>query len=244
MRILTPMAKAFNEWKVLRHGPLRKLTENLWWVEGSLPGMSLKRVMTIARMKDGRLVIHNAIALEDGAMQEIEDWGQPVFLIVPSGIHRLDAPAYKQRYPALRVYAPRGARSKVEQVITVDGTYEDFPSNGTVRFEMLQGIAESEGALFVESADGVTLVLNDVMFNMDKKRDLLGWLFTTVMGSAPGPRVSRLAKLALVKDKAGLRADFERLADLPRLKRLIVSHEKIAEGEDAAAALKQAAAYL
>ncbi len=238
------MAKAFTDWKVLPHGPLRKLTENLWWVEGSLPGMSLKRVMTVVRLDDGRLVIHNAIALEESAMNEIEGWGHPTFLIVPSGIHRLDAPAYKQRYPRLRVYGPRGGRAKIEQVIPLDGTYEDFPSNPTLRFEMVSGIADAEGALFVQSADGVSLVLNDVLFNMDKKRDLLGWLFTTTLGSAPGPRVSRLAKLALVKDKAALKADFERFAAVPRLMRLIVSHEKIAEGPDAAAALRKATEYL
>ena len=52
-----------------------------------------------------------------------------------------------------------------------------------------------EGVLSVKSADGVTLVFNDAVFNMDRKRDPLGFLFTTVFGSAPGPRVSRLARL-------------------------------------------------
>ena len=82
------------------------------------------------------------------------------------------------------------------------------------------------------------------MFNMDRKRDVLGFLFITVFGSAPGPRVSRLAKLVYVKDKSALRADFERFADLPGLTRVIVAHEKVAGGADARAALLQAATYL
>jgi len=98
--------------------------------------------------------------------------------------------------------------------------------------------------MIVESADGVTLVLNDAMFNMDKKSDWLGYLFTTLLGSAPGPRVSRLAKLLFIKDKQALRKDFERFATLPNLQRLIVAHEKVATGPDAAAALRQAATYL
>ena len=80
-------------------------------------------------------------------------------------------------------------------------------------------------------------MLNDVMFNMDRKRDPLGFLFTTLLGSAPGPRVSRLAKLLFIKDKQATRADFERFAELPGLTRVIVAHEKVASGGYAKAAL-------
>ncbi len=238
------MEKAKAEWRVLSHGPIQELAENLWWVQGSLPNMSLKRNMTVARLADGRLVIHNAVALGESAMKELEAWGSPAFLIVPSGIHRLDAAAFKQRYPALKVFAPSGSRAKVSEVIETDGSYEDFPSDPDVRFETLEGMGGLEGAMFVRSSDGVSLVLNDAVFNMDRKRDLLGFLFTTAFGSAPGPRVSRLAKLTLVKDKKALRAALERLAELPSLTRLIVAHEKIAHGGEARAALKQAATFL
>ena len=177
-------------------------------------------------------------------MAEIERFGTPAFLVVPSGGHRLDALAYKKRYPALRVLAPSGAREKVEQVVPVDGSYEDFPTSDSASFERLNGVNDAEGALIVRSADGVSVVLNDCMFNMDTKRDPLGWLFTTAFGSAPGPRVSRLAKLAIIKDKKALRADFERLAAMPELTRVIVAHEKIASGPAARAALLEAATYL
>jgi hypothetical protein len=238
------MAKAPSEWKVLSHEPIVKLSDNLLWVRGALPGMSLKRVMVVVRMAEGRLLIHNGIALDEGSMTEIERFGTPAFLVVPSGGHRLDAPAYKARYPDLRVFAPSGAREKVERMLCVDGSYEDFPPSDVARFERLNGVADAEGVLVVRSSDGVSVVLNDCMFNMDTKRDPLGWLFTTAFASAPGPRVSRLAKLAIIKDKKALRADFERLAALPDLTRVIVAHEKIASGADARAALLQAATYL
>lgn len=238
------MPKAFDEWKVLPHGPIVRLAENLWWVEGSLPGMSLKRTMTIVRSEDGRLTIHNGIALDESSMREIEAWGTPAFLIVPNGGHRLDARAYKKRYPLLRVITPSGSRKAVEEVVPVDMTYAEFLADETLRLEMLDGVGETEGAMIVRSADGVTVVLNDAVFNMDRKRDVLGFLFTTVLGSAPGPRVSRLAKLMLVKDEKALRAHLERLATLPELTRLVVAHEKVATGDDAAAALRRAATYL
>jgi hypothetical protein len=159
-------------------------------------------------------------------------------------VHRLDAPAYKHRYPTARLLTPEGSRKKVEDVVGVEGSYDDFHDDDTVWLDPINGIDDAEGAMWVRSRDGVSLILNDIVFNMDRKRDPLGWFFTTVLGSAPGPRVSRLAKLMLVKDRQALRADLERFAATPELVRLIVSHEKVASGPDAAAALREAAAYL
>lgn len=232
------------DWTILAHGPLEPLAENVCWLQGSLPRISLKRTMTVARLGDGRLVIHNGIAIADIQLRQLEAFGTPAFLIVPNGFHRQDAAAYKRRYPELTVLAPRGARAKVEEQVAVDGALEDFPPDDTVRFEMLGGVAEREGAMLVRSSDGITLVLTDALFNMDRKRDVLGFLFTTLMGSAPGPRVSRLAKLIFIQDRAALRRDFERYADLPDLQRLVVAHEKVATGPAARAALLAAAAFL
>ena len=207
--------------------------------------MSLKRVMTIAKREDGRLVINSAIALDEAEMKEVEAFGTPAFLLVPNPQHRLDAPAYKRRYPGMKVLVPRGARDKIERVIAVDGTYEDFPPDSRIELHRLPGVGDLEGMMWVRSSDGVSVVLNDAVFNMDAKKDFLGYAITTLLGSAPGPRVSRLAKLAFIKDKPALKAELERLAALPDLARLIVAHEKVANGKSAASeALRQAATYL
>lgn len=244
-RMPRAMAKAHREWSPLEHGPIEKLSENLWFVSGALPNMSLRRTMVVVRLPDGELVLHNGIALEDAARRELEAWGKPSWLVVPNAVHRLDAPAYKARYPELRVLAPSGSRAKIEDVVHVDHVYEEFPvGDGTVRFETLHGVREREGAMLVRSSDGTTVVLNDAMFNMDRKKDLLGNLITSVLGSAPGPRVSRLAKLIFVVDKTALRRDFERYAAIDDLTRVIVAHEKVARGAEAKAALLSAASYL
>jgi hypothetical protein len=239
------MAKLSDECKVFEHGPIEKLADNLWRVEGSLPGMSLKRTMTIARRSDGRLALHSAIALREPEMQEIASWGSPSFLLVPNAYHRLDAPAYKKRYPFLSVLTPRGSRRRVARALAVDGTYEDFPEDDRVTLVGIPGVAEVEGAMFVRSSDGLTVVLNDVVFNMDPKRDTLGFVITSLLGSAPGPRVSRLAKALMVKDRGALRTELERLAELPELVRVVVSHEKVTSGRtEAQAMLRKAATFL
>lgn len=238
------MANAHTDWKVLDHGPLEQLAGNLYRVEGAVPGMSLRRVMTVVQRGDGSLLVHNPIALDEARRTQLEALGPVAVIVTPSAIHRLDTPAFKSRYPQALVFCPTGARSQVSQVVTVDGVYEDYQNDGVVSFQPLDGMAGAEGAMLVRSSDGVTLVLNDVVMNMDKRPDLLGHVITTVLGSAPGPRVSRLSKWVLVKDQAALRAHLERLANLPDLVRLIVSHDKVASGAEAAAALREAASYL
>jgi hypothetical protein len=113
-----------------------------------------------------------------------------------------------------------------------------------VRLQMLHGVKQQEGVMIVSSADGTTLVFNDAVFNMDRKRDPLGFLFTTLLGSAPGPRISRLVKLLFIDDKAALRRDLEGFAETKDLVRMMVAHEKVAHGPEAAAVLRRAAAQL
>jgi hypothetical protein len=235
-----------DEWLVREHGPIEKLAENLWRVEGSLPGMSLRRTMTLARKRNGELVIHSAIALADKELRELEAWGVPTYLLIPNRGHTLDAAAYKRRYPALKIFTPRGGIKVVQDKIKspVTGGYEAFPSDDEVRLQTLHGLADGEGAMLVHSQDGTTVVLNDAVYNMDRKRDWLGLLFTTLMGSAPGPRVSRFAKLLFVKDQGALRRDLLALAELPDVQRLIVAHEKVAQGPAARFALRRAATFL
>src|SRR5215831_15881952 len=82
------MAKPLDEWKVFPHGPIEELEPNLWRVEANVPGAPMKRVFTIVKTADGRLALHNPIALEEAAMKKIEAWGTPAFLIAPNAMHR------------------------------------------------------------------------------------------------------------------------------------------------------------
>jgi len=221
------MAKVNTTWDVLPHLPIEKLEPNLWRVQGSLRGMALKRVMTLVRLDDGRIVVHSAISLSDDAMAEIEAWGKPAVLLVPNGYHRLDAPAWVERYPDLEVRCPSGARPKVEAVVRVDGDYADLDVGTMLKVETLDGIAAAEGVLIVRSPSGATLVFNDALLNMPHGSGLAGWIFRYVTASTGGPRVPRLFRWFVVKDRAALGSHLERLADTPDLIRIIVSHHRM-----------------
>ena len=195
--------------------------------------------MTVARMRDGGLAVHNAIALEPELMAELDAFGKVRVLAVPSGFHRLDAKVFKQRYPEAKVVCPARARKKVEQVVPVDATYADAPGDEDVRFVHLAGTRDGEGAMVVRSGDAATVVVNDVIGNLPRLGGFFGFFFSpTGVASVP-----RYARWLMIKDKARMLAELEQLAATPGLRRVIVSHGAVIEG-DAAGTLRQIAARL
>lgn len=215
------MPKTFATWTVLPHGPLEAIMPRIRTVTGQLamPLTQLERRMTVVKLSDGRLVVYGAIALDEPRMRELENFGRPAFLVVPSHLHRQDAPAWKRRYPDLCVVAPSGARTRVEEVVPVD-TCEPRFDDPTVRFVPLAGTADREAALEVEDGDGVTLILNDVVGNLPQSH---GWVLRALGFATDGPRVPRMAKLALVKDARRLRTSFEHWSRQP-IRRVLMSH--------------------
>ena len=99
-------------WTALDHGQIETLNEEVWTVDGARPRGPIRRRMPLVRLRDGSLLVHNAIALSEGQMADLERWGEPAHLVVPSGLHRLDAHAWKARYPRSRVWCPTPARAR------------------------------------------------------------------------------------------------------------------------------------
>jgi len=224
------MAKTHEEWTVLPHGKLTQLEENLLTVVGELPMPigEFPRRMTVARLRDGRLVIFSAIALDEAEMTQLERFGTPSFLIVPGDIHRMDAKIWKDRYPSLIVIAPPGAREKVQEVVRVDDTRADF-GDASVRFHTVPGTDDHEAALVIESASGTTLVLNDLIWNVHGTPGFGGFIYRLLGFTKPDPQIPSIIKLRAIKDKPALRQQLESWSELRDLKRIIVSHGEVVD---------------
>jgi hypothetical protein len=219
------MTEPFTQWKVLPHGKLTEIDENILTVTGEIrmPLADLPRRMTVVRLADSRLVVYSAIALDEIQMRVLEDYGRPAFLVVPNDHHRLDARAWKVRYPAMRVVAPEGSRSKVEETVHVDTTEPRF-GDPNVEFVTVPGTRGHEAALVVRTPDAATLVLNDLIGNIRGAFGFGGWLLRMMGFAGDGPHIPLPVKLTLVEDKDALRAQLLQWAQLPSLRRILVSH--------------------
>ena len=219
------MTETPSGWKVLPHGELSEIEENILTVTGTIqmPLVQLPRRMTVVRLLDARLVVWSAIALDEAGMRRIEAWGEPAWLVVPNDHHRLDAGAWKRRYPQLRVVAPDGARRKIEEAVPVDTTAPRF-GDPNVRFVIVPGTRGHEAALVVENGSGTTLVLNDIVANIRDAKGFGGWLLGLMGFAGDEPHVPRPVALMMIDDKAALRAQLLEWAGIVSLRRILVSH--------------------
>jgi hypothetical protein len=169
---------------VLPHGDLEALAPGLWHVQGTLKHQPLPRAMAVYRMPDGRLWLHSAIALDDARRGELEALGPIGVLLVPSGMHRLDAAVYKERYPEALVVCPAAARAAVEKVVPVDATAEEVLSDLGVGCIQPPGLKPDELVYELPLPDdGVALVFCDALFHLDHlpgcSGRMLHWLGST-----------------------------------------------------------------
>jgi hypothetical protein len=180
--------------------------------------------MSVARLGSGELVIFSAIALDEAGMRNVEALGRPAFLVVPNPFHREDAPAWKARYPEIRVVAPERALKAVEDVLPVEDTVGDF-GDASVRLVQVAG-TKGESALVVRHGAGATLVINDLIANVRDARGLMR-IVLTLMGFAGKPQVPRMFKRLGIEDKGPVAAQFREWAAIPGLERIVVSHGSI-----------------
>ena len=225
-------------WTVLSHKPIEELAPNLWRVEGIL-NRSNKRVMVLIRLGDGRIIMHNAIALDEPSMARIDAWGEVAAILVPNGFHRQDARIMQERYPKAKVYAPTGAVAGASKATPCTGSYADVPSDASVSLRDIEGIGRREGVVFVRSPDGLSAVFCDTLLNLPKLSGLLGFfLHPTGVLSVPRP-----TSLLFAKDRKALRADLQSIASQDGLVRVIPGHGQVV-ASDAPQKLREAAARL
>ncbi len=219
------MTRPYPHWKIRPHGKLSKIDDGILTVTGPIrmPLGSFPRRMTVVRLGDSRLVVWSAIALDEKEMATLESFGRPAFLVVPNDHHRLDAKAWKERYPQSQVAAPRGSRAKVEKMVPVDTTAPDF-GDQKVQFVTVSGTDDREAALVVRTPNGTTLVLNDVVGNIRDASGISGRLLGLAGFAGKSAQIPRVVKWNLIKDVNALRSQLLQWSELQSLKRILVSH--------------------
>ena len=227
-------------WTVTEHGPIEKLDDNLWAVEGKVPGLPHRRRMAIVKRSDGTLLFYHAMPLTEDALREVTSWGRPADLVIAFDSHGIDAHPFSQRL-GLKVYGPKDNLDKMRVKFDVHGSFQDLPPDPAVSVESLRGTRSGEPVVIVRSGSGArtSLVFCDAFQNNPVKRTPLPF---RLLGMA-GPKVPPIFKLFFLADKEALRAELERLAQLPGLVRLVPCHGDIVS-KDASATLRAVAAAI
>jgi hypothetical protein len=227
----------FTEWTVLPHDPVVKHSDRVWTVTGTMPDGRTRRTMTMARKEDGEVVIHNAIALDDQEMLELEAWGTPTVILVPNGFHRQDAKIWQARFREAKVYCPEKAAGRVSQVVKLTGTYADLEKDDCVSLDYIPGTKNREATMTVLDTSGRTVVFADTICNVAPMKGVFGY-FLGPTGQVSVPRVSRFL---VVADKAAFMKRLDELANTSDLARVVPGHGRVIT-DNAQAAMKRAIA--
>jgi hypothetical protein len=169
------------------------------------------------------LVLYNGVTLSDAAVQELLTWGTPSILVVPNGMHREDAAIWKDKFPEMLVVCPSSQRVKVEEVVQVDQTMEEWVAmeewSKYIRGKEIDGWCKFELVLEVQLEDPpkedgkIAMMVCDLLFTMPYNFDfswsdkIISWFFDShiVLPSDPKtmmviPQVSRIARLFVIRD--------------------------------------------
>jgi hypothetical protein len=230
------MAKTRREWTVTGHGPLQKLEDNLWAVEGQVPGVPLQRRMCIAKKDDGSLVFFHAIPLDDATLEKVKSLGKPSCLVVGHHQHCIDAHGFQQKLQ-LDVFAPAACEADVRRRVELAGTLEKFPGDASIGAESVPGTKLGETFMTVRSGGKTSLLFSDVIQNNPKETTAFPF---RVMGFSGGPKVVWVFRKMFTKDRSALKSALQNWAALPDLHRVIPFHGTIVD-QGAASALGQAA---
>jgi hypothetical protein len=227
------MAKLNDNWIVQPHGALDLIAEGIWTVEGSIamPLGRFPRRMTVIGLADGSLAVWSAIPLDDIQMARLDALGPVAFLIVPNAGHRLDIRPWKARYPQARVLTTPGAREAVREAVPIDAT-DNILGDPTVALSVVPGMKAEEFAMTVSRADGTTLVLNDVLASVSHPKGIGAHVMARLFGfGVKRPRVSRLVRRSYLSDPKEVAHQLREWAQIPNLKRVIVSHVDVLDVE-------------
>jgi hypothetical protein len=219
------MSAPLESWKVLPHGQLTEVDDNVWTVTGTIhmPVGDFERRMTIARLRDGGLVVYSAIALDEPQMARLDSFGRMAWLVVPGDDHRLDAKPWLQRYPTMHVVAPAGARDRALEVVPVESTSPDF-GDANVRWVTVRGTREHEAALVVHGGKGTTIVVNDLIANIRHEHGFTGWMLRMMGFAGDEPNIPGVRRLAMVKDSNALADQLLAWSEIGDLHCILVSH--------------------
>jgi len=231
---------------IFPHGPLQRVTEDVYIVEGTLAlpvGGTIPRTMVIYMLSPSKkgskpsLLIHSCIAVDSETSKKIEELGEPEWLIVPSVSHKADTAVFVSRFPSLKVICPKGAKKAVETVARVHGVCEDILPPLGITLHFPPGLRLFELVYLLQSkqlggsrTQQVWLVC-DVIQNLSGPLTWIHGFFERFTGSPQYPCANGFYKTMFVKDKKAL-AKWLSAEMVPEVKEddlLIPGHGKIVQ---------------
>lgn len=204
--------------------------EGVWTLSFPLRflGLRLGRRVTLLRISGDRLVIHSTGPFGPDTVQAIRALGKPVVLLEATTMHDTFSRRGRAAFPEAEYYVPENFPPKAGGTGSRSVRDLDEATDGEVRTIRLEGIRYfTEYACFHPASR--TLILCDLLFNLDDARGYTRWAMKFLMGVKQWPAVDRPVRMA-VKNKGAFEASLRQVLEWD-FDRIVVAHGSIIETE-------------
>jgi hypothetical protein len=184
-------------------------------------------------------MLHSPVPVDDEDARAIALLGEVTTIVAPSVYHWLFVEAAKKRWPGARVLAAPGLEKKLGGV-----KLELLPASGQIDpdvvVERISGAPKLDEHVF-HHVPSRSLVVTDLLFNVNEGSNLIGSLVLRAMGAWRKPAQSRMWRF-VVEDRQKAAESAARLLAWD-FDRTIMAHGDILEG-DAPARTRAALAWM
>lgn len=175
--------------------------------------------------------IISPIPINSALAREIAGLGEVRSIIAPNAFHHLYLAQAAHRYEDALVFVAEGVEKKQPELKT-NGFLGEINTADLPFLDRLQMIGLAGQPNFNEyvffHATSKTLIVTDLLFNIDWNYNWLGRVLFTIFGTAgKRPAVSRLF-LTMVKNKKAFRESLRTVLDWP-FERIVLSHGSVIE---------------
>jgi hypothetical protein len=221
---------------------IRSIADGVHTHEASItlgPGVRLPARATLLRLRDGGLMLHSPVAVADEDARAISALGEVKMIVAPSLYHWLFVEGATRRWPGARVLAVPGLAKKMPGM-----KLDPLPASGAIDpdvvVERVAGAPKLDEHVF-HHVPSRSLVVTDLLFNINEGSNFVGSLVLRAMGAWRKPAQSRMWRF-VVDDRAQAAESATRIL-ASDFERTIMAHGDILEG-DAAARTRAALAWM
>lgn len=210
--------------------PLRRLADPLWVARAATTMGVIDRHMTVVRLTDGGVLLHDPLDLGDQGWAAVDAIGPVRWIVVPSWLHDFDVAATHARYRDARVVALPSTRRRLARALPMIEAIDATQCPRPARMVPLPGLRWDEFVLEVAHDGGVTHVYTDAIMNLPLVRGPEGWI-SRLAGSAGRFRMTPLGKVVLLADRAAFTTYIRQQADRTDVRHVIVTHGTLVDAD-------------
>lgn len=204
---------------------LNQIAEGVYEVTSELrmaPGFYLPVRCTVLVIGEGELALVSPVRMSEETVREIDALGKVTHIVAPNLLHHIFLGAAMKQWPAARVHGAPGLAKKRGDLTfhEVLGAKEDA-LGADLACVLLEGAPDMNEVVILHKPSR-TLVVTDLVFNLQAPHGALTWLFLNVMGTYKRLNVSRLVRFAL-RNRARVAPSLRRVLSLD-FDRLVVAH--------------------